>query len=39
MMSIPPEKLFRPDISVTTWRKWSSETARRTPEAPATSKP
>ena len=28
MMDIPPERLYRPDRSITGWRKWCHETAR-----------
>lgn len=28
MMNIPPEQLYRPDVSVTAWRKWCEEHAR-----------
>jgi hypothetical protein len=28
-MNIPPERLYRPDISVTAWRRWCDEHARR----------
>jgi len=30
-MSAPPEVLFRPDIAITTWRRWCEEKARRSP--------
>jgi phenylpropionate dioxygenase-like ring-hydroxylating dioxygenase large terminal subunit len=30
-MNIPPERLYRPDVSVTGWRKWCDEKARRAP--------
>jgi len=30
LMNIPPERLYRPDVSVTGWRKWCEEQARRT---------
>jgi phenylpropionate dioxygenase-like ring-hydroxylating dioxygenase large terminal subunit len=29
-MEIPPARLYRPDISITAWRKWCQERARRT---------
>jgi phenylpropionate dioxygenase-like ring-hydroxylating dioxygenase large terminal subunit len=35
MMSIPPERLYRPDKSITAWRRWCHETARTTPGTPA----
>jgi nitrite reductase/ring-hydroxylating ferredoxin subunit len=36
LMNIPPERLYRPDVSVTAWRKLCEETARRTgAEAPS----
>jgi nitrite reductase/ring-hydroxylating ferredoxin subunit len=28
LMQIPPERLYRPDISVTAWRKWVQDKAR-----------
>ena len=28
LMNIPPERLYRPDVSVTAWRKWCEERAR-----------
>ncbi len=34
-MQIPPERLYRPDVSITAWRKWCQEQARRG-AAPAT---
>jgi phenylpropionate dioxygenase-like ring-hydroxylating dioxygenase large terminal subunit len=36
LMDIPPERLYRPDRSITGWRKWCQETARpqRTDEQP-----
>jgi phenylpropionate dioxygenase-like ring-hydroxylating dioxygenase large terminal subunit len=27
-MTIPPERLYRPDVSITAWRKWCEEHAR-----------
>jgi hypothetical protein len=27
-MAFPPERLYRPDVSITAWRKWCHETAR-----------
>jgi hypothetical protein len=27
-MQIPPERLYRPDVSITAWRKWCQEQAR-----------
>ncbi len=29
LMNIPPERLYRPDVSVTSWRKWCEEQARK----------
>jgi len=35
-MQIPPERLYRPDVSITAWRKWCQEQARgATPTAAA----
>lgn len=31
MMHIPPERLYRPDKSITAWRRWCHETARTEP--------
>lgn len=31
LMEIPPERLYRPDRSITGWRKWCQETARPQP--------
>jgi phenylpropionate dioxygenase-like ring-hydroxylating dioxygenase large terminal subunit len=28
LMNIPPEKLYRPDVSITSWRKWVEDKAR-----------
>jgi len=28
LMDIPPERLYRPDVSITAWRKWCHEQAR-----------
>jgi len=28
LMDIPPERLYRPDVSITAWRKWCHERAR-----------
>jgi hypothetical protein len=28
MTNVPPERLYRPDISITAWRKWCQEKAR-----------
>jgi phenylpropionate dioxygenase-like ring-hydroxylating dioxygenase large terminal subunit len=28
LMNIPPERLYRPDVSITAWRKWCHERAR-----------
>ncbi len=36
LMRIPPERLYRPDVSITAWRRLCEETARRT-EAEAAS--
>ena len=27
-MEIPPERLYRPDVSITAWRKWCQDRAR-----------
>jgi len=35
LMNCPPERLYRPDRSITGWRKWAHETARRAPQSPA----
>jgi phenylpropionate dioxygenase-like ring-hydroxylating dioxygenase large terminal subunit len=32
-MAIPPERLYRPDVSITAWRKWCQERARGAPVA------
>lgn len=31
LMQIPPERLYRPDVSITAWRRWCQEKARRAP--------
>jgi len=28
LMDVPPERLYRPDVSITAWRKWCQEHAR-----------
>jgi hypothetical protein len=28
LMDSPPERLYRPDVSITSWRKWCHEHAR-----------
>jgi hypothetical protein len=33
-MQIPPERLYRPDVSITSWRKYCEEHARRAPAEP-----
>ncbi len=35
MMDTPPERLFRPDISITAWRKFCEDNARRAPAGSA----
>jgi phenylpropionate dioxygenase-like ring-hydroxylating dioxygenase large terminal subunit len=30
LMNIPPERLYRPDVSITAWRRWCEEQARDT---------
>jgi hypothetical protein len=35
LMETPPERLYRPDRSITGWRKWCQETAR--PQSPGES--
>lgn len=31
-MQVPPERLYRPDASITAWRKWCHDHARRLPD-------
>jgi phenylpropionate dioxygenase-like ring-hydroxylating dioxygenase large terminal subunit len=31
LMDTPPERLYRPDVSITSWRKWCHDHARRAP--------
>jgi hypothetical protein len=33
LMDIPPERLYRPDVSITAWRKWCQDRARGAPAA------
>jgi nitrite reductase/ring-hydroxylating ferredoxin subunit len=33
LMQTPPERLYRPDVSITAWRKWCQEKARGAPSA------
>ncbi len=30
-MNCPPERLFRPDVAIVTWRRWCQDKARRSP--------
>jgi phenylpropionate dioxygenase-like ring-hydroxylating dioxygenase large terminal subunit len=34
-MDCPPERLFRPDIAIVSWRRWCEQYARRSPRDPA----
>jgi nitrite reductase/ring-hydroxylating ferredoxin subunit len=34
LMQTPPERLYRPDVSITAWRKWCQAKARAAPSAP-----